>query len=157
MFNINPKLALYALLGILAASVGLGLYQYGVNYLDRQEAKAKELEDARAANKSLMEVNAAINAELIRRVKDEEDRRQIDEDISQETTELTKSVNDLGNKLAIAIAARKEAEAKLRESGVPIPAETEKYKNVPVEISITWEAYCKAARDRDPKCKPKGE
>lgn len=136
---------------LLAAVLG-GAY-YGIGYaVDTYRQMTTELSEEKAKVANLLEINASVNQELIRRVKDDEDRRKTEEAIDQQTTDLLGSVDDLGKQLAAAVAARKKLEREManQSNGSNPPA----FNGVPIEINITWQAYCKVATT-DPRCAPK--
>lgn len=136
---------------LLAAVLG-GAY-FGIGYaVDTYRQMTTELSEEKAKVANLLEINASVNAELIRRVKDDEDRRKTEEAIDQQTTDLLGSVDELGEKLKKAVEARKKLESELanQSNGSKPPV----FKGIPVEIDITWQAYCKVA-STDPRCAPK--
>jgi len=136
---------------LLAAVLG-GAY-FGIGYaVDTYRNMTTELAEEKAKVANLLEINASVNQELIRRVKDDEDRRKTEEAIDQQTTDLLGSVDELGVKLAKAVAERKKLESKLADQSNGSNPNT--FRGIPVEIEITWQAYCKVAPS-DPRCEPK--
>jgi vacuolar-type H+-ATPase subunit I/STV1 len=136
---------------LLAAVLG-GAY-FGIGYaVDTYRQMTTELSEEKAKVANLLEINASVNQELIRRIKDDEDRKKTEEAIDQQTTDLLGSVDELGAKLAKAVAERKKLEKQLanQSDGSKPPA----FEGIPVEIDITWQAYCKVAIT-DPRCAPK--
>lgn len=132
---------------LIALAIGGGIYLVVDDYIEDYNTTVKKLSDETAAKDEVLKVNANLNEELKRRVKDEEDRNKINQDIDDETTAANNGIDPLKEKLLSAQEKRDELARKAKERN---PELTLGPEADPSELTLTWQAYCKATRD--PKC-----